>query len=812
VRRAYNAPMGSALDDLRYAFRALSHAKGLVLSATLTLAVGVGSATLMFALVNGMLLEPLPVREADRLLVAWKRTPTGTVSHYPFGAEAVAEVRQHARLLERVGAFAYNGAMEFPAVESDAASYITTGVVDGDFFRVLDVTPLLGRALLASDDVVGVEPVLVIDERLWQRRYNRAGDVVGRRLRIFEQTFTIVGVVPAVNLPRGAQAWVTIRAAAASTAALGVRRDHDVVARLRPGVTLAEARTELEALTLDYERRAGRNIVASVKPYAGEMVGDVRTPVALLFGATLLVLLIACANIANLLLLRSEARGTQLALRAVLGAGRARLARQVGMETLVLCSLGGLAGVLLAHWGLGLVVALAPDDLPRVDFLRIDWRVLLFGVAATLVAASIAAIVPALFSTRVDASVLNAGSTRMTGAAFRKSRRAFVVAQVALSMTILAAAGVLTRTLLQLQSADMGFSAERLAFVELFLPPGQYMDAKVRRPFFEELAARVGALAGVESVTPIAVLPYAGLSGWDMPRWVAEGQGPEDAQRNPGLDLQSVYPNHFETMGIPILEGRALDAFDREGAVPAAVISENAARRVWPAESPIGKRLKWGGLDSDGPWFTIVGVATTTRYRELADPRASVYLSAAQFVDGANSLALRMSMPVTTIAGALRDVVRELDDSAFVVRTQSFVDSVGRPLARPRFVALLSNVFGSMALLLAAIGLYGVLAAFVRQSAREIGVRMALGATARHVRVLIFGEAAWLTGIGILLGLAGALATGRLLRSMLFGVQPMDPFTIAMAVLILTTTTAAACYFPVRRATRIDPVALLRAD
>lgn len=801
----------SALDDLRYAVRALFHAKGLVVSATLTLAIGIGSATLMFALVNGMLLEPLPVREADRLLVVWKRTPTGTVSHYPFGADAVVEVRQHARLLESVGAFAYNGAMEFPAIENDAASYITTGVVDGNFFRVLDAPPLLGRALQPSDDGAGAEPAIVIDERLWQRRYDRA-DVVGRQLRLFEQTFTIVGVVPTVDLPRGAQAWITISGAGTATAALGLRRDHDLIARLRPGVTLNDARAELESVTVDYERRAGRDIVVSVRPYAEEVVGDVRPPVTLLFGATLLVLLIACANTANLLLLRSEARRTQLALRAVLGAGRARLARQVGMETLVLCGLGGLGGVLLAHWGLGLVVALAPDDLPRVNFLKIDWRVLLFGVVAMLVAASTAAIVPALFSTRVDASVLNAGSMRMTSTAFRRSRRAFVVAQVALSMTILAAAGVLTRTLLQLQSADMGFSARQLSFVELFLPPGQYMDAQVRRPFFEELAIRVGAIPGVESVTPIAVLPYAGLSGWDMPRWVSEGQGPEEAARNPGLDLQSVYPNHFETMGIPILEGRALNAFDREGTMAAAVISENAARQVWPAESPIGKRLKWGGLDSDGPWFTIVGVAATTRYRELADPRASVYLPAAQFVDGANSLALRVSVPVTTIADALRGLVRELDASAFVIRTQSFADSVARPLARPRFVAFLANIFGSIALLLAAIGLYGVLAAFVRQSTREFGVRMALGATARHLRTLVVGEAARLAGIGVVLGLAGALATGRLIGSMLFGVQPIDPFTIAVAVVILALTTAAACYFPVRRAARIDPVALLRGD
>jgi predicted permease len=806
----------SFLDDFRYALRALSHHKAFSVVAALTLAIGVGSATLMFVLVNGILLEPLPARDPDRLLLAWKRTPTGTFSHYPFGAEAVREVRQQARSFAAVSAFSYNGAMQLAAVENGVASYITAGVVDGEFFRVLDVIPILGRTLAAADDVMGAERVLVIDERLWQRRYGGAHDVIGRRLQLFNQTFTIVGVVPAVDLPRRSEAWVTLHGrdapGADDSTREAVRRDQDLVARLRPGVTIGDATTELESLTAEYERRAGRNILVSVKSYPEEVIGDVRTPVMTLFGATLLVLLIACANLANLLLVRGEDRRAQFALRSALGARRGHLVRQIAVEALVLCAIGGAAGLLIAQGSLGAVFAFAPAEWPRIDRLHIGWTVVLFALAATLLAAAIATIVPAIAAANVGEPVVSSASTRVTSPAFRRSRRTFVVMQIALAITILAAAGLLSRTLLHLQSAEMGFAASRLAFVELLLPPGQYQDAGLRHSFLVTLAAQVHAIPGVEAVVPVAVRPYAGLSGWDMPRWVAEGQGIEDAARNPGLDLQSIYPDHFETMAIPIVEGRAINRFDRKDDVKVAVISDHAAAQVWPGESAIGKRLKWGGLDSDGPWFTIVGIAATTRYRELASPRASVYLSAEQFVDGADSLALRLSVPLATVASAVRERVQALDPGVFVVRSRTFSEFAAGPLARPRFVSFLGTIFGATALLLAAVGLYGVMSVFVRQSRREIGVRIALGANARHVRRLVIGEATRLAGLGVILGLAGALATGRLFKGLLFGVEPIDPLTLAAAIAVLGIAAIVACYVPLRNATRIDPVRLLRAD
>jgi putative ABC transport system permease protein len=806
----------SLLDDFRHALRALSHRKAFSVVAALTLAIGVGSATLMFALVSSVLLEPLSVRESDRLIVAWKRTPEGTFSHYPFGADAVAEVKQHARSFEGVSAFSYNGAMRLPAIEHEAASYLTAGVVDGDFFHVIGVAPLLGRTLTPSDDVSGAERVLVIDERLWQRRYGKAADVIGRRLRLFDQAFTIVGVVPAVDLPKGSQAWLTLRAAESSStdpaSREAMRRDQDLVARVRPGVAIADATAELEALTAEYGRRDGRPLLASIKPYQEEVIGDVKTPVLALFGATLLVLLIACANLANLLLVRGEDRRAEYSLRSALGAGSSHLVRQIAVEALVLCAVGGSTGVLIAQASLGLLSAFAPADWPRMDGLQINNTVALFALIATLLAAVVATIVPAIAAARVGGSVLSGGNTRVTSPAFRRSRRTFVIMQIALAVTILAAAGLLSRTLLQLRSVEMGFAADRLAFVELLLPQSQYRDPAVRREFFETLAARVRSLPGVEAVTPVAVRPYAGLSGWDMPNWVAEGQGVEDAGRNPGLDLQSIYPEHFETMRIPIVEGRAISQFDRKGSVNVAVISADAAAQVWPGESAIGKRIKWGRVDSDAPWFTVVGIAATTRYRELAQPRESLYLSAAQFVDGADTLALRLSVPLASIAPAVRQSVQTIDRGVFIVRAQAFSQFAAGPLSRPRFVSFLGNIFGVTALLLATVGLYGVMSVFVRQSRREIGVRIALGASAVHVRSLVAGEAARLAGVGIVMGLAGAIATGQLVKGLLFGVPPIDAVTLGGSIAVLCLAAAAACYVPLRTATAIDPVTLLRAD
>jgi putative ABC transport system permease protein len=807
------------VDEVRQGARKLFRAKGFTLAAVLTLAIGVAGTTVMFSLVNALLLTPLPVRDQDRVIVAWKAPATGAFSHAPFHAAAVEEVRRHARLLEHTAAFAYNGAMQFAIVEDGAAGNVRVGAVGGDFFRVLGTNPLLGRTLEPQDDVSGAELALVIDEGLWRQRYGARPDIIGRRVLLNHHPFLVVGVVPSVDLPRGAQGWMTLQGFKATTpegspSRTAAERDHDLVARLRPGVTIEQAEAELRVLSEDFERRISRSswtLVPMVRGYADEVIGDVRSPVLLLFGAVVLVLLIACANLANLLLMRAEAQRTEQAVRVALGAGRRQLIGQAAGEALALGALAGAVALLIAWWSLGALVALAPTELPRVvGALSIDLRVAAFAVVIAVVTAAVTGMATALLAASADlVSHLRGGRTASPAASH--GRRVLVGAQVALSIAILAAAGVLTRTLLQLHAADKGLAADRLVFVELHLPP-DYADVTRRRPFLQEVAQQVRAIPGVEAVTPIAVRPYAGLSGWDVPRFAAEGQGADQAAQNPGLDLQSIHPEHFETLEIGITAGRGITTADTDRTPLVAVISEDVARRVWPGQDAIGMRLKMGGVESDARWFTVVGIARTTRYRELAEPRATLYVAAAQFVDGAGSLAIRTRVPVEAIAGAVRDRVRHADPDVMVTRMDPFSTYLARPLARPRFVAWLSNIFGAIALLLAAIGLYGVMAAFVRQRTREIGVRVALGATARDLRRLVLGEAARIAGAGALIGLLGALGTSGLLRGLLFGVEPIDPVTLVGATVVLIATAAIACYLPVRRATRVDAVALLRAD
>lgn len=812
--------MTAWLEELSRAARAIWRTKQFAAAAIGTLAVGITGATVMFALVSGVLLEPLPVREQDRLIVAWKRLPMEPAGRGAFGATSVRAVRDHATLLESVAPVAYNGAMEFVAVEDGAASVIRAAAVGGDFFRVLGTDPIHGRTLHAPDDVSGAERTMVIGEGLWRRRYASAADAIGRRLLISEQPFVIVGVVPDVDLPRGAEAWMSLEAFKTTIATDAFRvaatRDHDLIARMRPDVTLEQAASEVQAIAAEFERTNPevfpRGAVPVVQPYEATVVGDVRTPMLVLFAAVALVLLIAGANVANLMLLRGEARRAELAVRTALGADRGRLVIQLLAEAVLLGVSAAAVALLVAWWSLEAVIALSPTELPRLSGVGIDLRVALFATFVGVVSAALAGSVASFGASRIQlVSELRAGGSRTAGRSSRQGRRALVVTQVALSLIVVAAAGVLTRTLMTLQALDMGIAADRLVFVELSLPASEYPVGQ-RRPLFEQLMSELRGTAGIDAIAPLGTRPYAGLSGWNVPRFIAEGQGEEAASANPALNLEAIHPEHFTTMDIALVRGRAVQNTDVRDAPLVTIVSADVAQRVWPNEDPIGKRIKMGGAAGGAPWFTVVGIAEPVRYRELQEPAATMYVAAAQFIDAASHLALRTSSSLDVIAPTVRERVRSVDPDVHVLRIEPFSTFLARPLARPRFVAWLTNIFGSAALLLAAVGLYGVLAAYVRQSSREIGVRMALGATARHIRALVWGEATTLIAIGLALGTAAAVGTSGLLRGMAYGVEPADPGTILLAIAVLIFTTAAACYLPVRRATRVNAVTLLRAD
>jgi putative ABC transport system permease protein len=810
-------------QDLRLSWVGLRRARAFTCAVVLTLAVGIGGSTAMFALIQGVLLRPLPVPKQDRLIFAWKALPSAGSAHWPFRAPDIDVIRRESRVLESVaGVSYYDHPSPFAVVEKGFASNITAAAVAGDFTRVLGVEPILGRALNREDNAVGAENVLVITHALWQRRYGGSRDVIGRRLSVSERPFVIVGVMPPnVECPHGVEAWMTL-AASASTQTNpdfrdGVLRDVDLIARLRPGATIEQARSELAGLTSRLEADAPpdavRGSVPVVQSYQDLVVGDVRPALLLLFGAVWLVLLIASANAANLLVLRGEGRRPELAVRAALGAGTGRLVRQLLAESLLLALAAGLVGLAVTWWTLRGLVELVPDGLPRVESVRIDAGVLLFTIGVAFLTAALAGLTPALSLARADlVAHLRAGGRGAGGSTVLRGQRGLVVVQVALAVAVLAAAGLLTRSLLQLQDVEMGLAADRLVFVRLTLPNAKYADEARHLQFLKDVVARLEAASGIAGATPVHTPPFAGTGGWDVPEFTAEGQSAERAASNPSLNLEAIHPNYFETVGVMLVRGRGFTEADRKGAPDVAVVSADVAAGTWPGKDPIGKRIKFGGLGSAEPWRTVVGVARPTRYRELVQPRATLYLPAEQFIAAAEMLVLRTASPLTLVAGLVRERVRAVDPDVQVTLVVPFRELLEGPLARPRFNAFLVGVFGIAALLLTAVGLYAVMAASVRRRYTEMGVRVALGATASDVRSLVLGEGLRLAGLGATIGLASAVAATRLLRGLLFGVQPLDPASLLAAALLVVGVSALASYIPARRATRVDPVSMLRAE
>jgi putative ABC transport system permease protein len=803
--------------DIRLAWRGLYRAKAFSGAAILTLGLGIAGTTVMFTLIQGVLLRPLPVREQAQLIVAWKELRSSGFAHYPFGDVEIEAVGEASQLLEMVAGVDANGVGPEVISEDGVSSYVKGALVTGGFFQVLGVEPILGRVLTRADDVEGAENVIVISNGLWQGRYGGSRDVIGRRVTLAEQRFTIVGVMPPdVDYPSGVEMWRTTHSVGTSGPfGDAARREVDLVARLRPGVTIEQATIEITALTRRLESDAPpgvpRGLIPVVRSFEEVVVGNVRSTMFALMAAVGLVLLIASANVANLLLMRGEGRRAELAVREALGAGRGRIVRQLLAESLVLTLVAAAVGLVATWWSLRGLMTLLPDGLPRVESVRIDATVVSFTVVVALVTSLVAGLAPALSLSRADlVSQLRTGGRGVTGSAARHGRRALVVAQVALAVTIVSAAGLLTRSVLHLQAVDMGLAADRLVFVELALPQGKYADRARHAQFLDQAVSQLEAVPAIAAATPVNVTPFSGEGGWDVPRFTAEGQSPERAATNPSLNLESVYPNYFQTFEVAVVRGRAFTAADREGTLDVAIVSEDVAARTWAGEDPIGKRLKMGGPDSRDKWRTLVGVAAPTRYRELARPRATVYLPAAQFLITAQMLVLRTAAPLDLVASLARDRIKAVDQDVHVMRVASFTRMLDGPLARPRFNAFLLSIFGVAALLLATIGLYAVMAAYVRQRDREIALRVALGATAANVRRLVLGEAVWLAGLGAAIGLAGAAGATRMVRAMLFEIDALDPSTLFGAALLLIAASALASYAPVRRATRVDGVAMLR--
>ncbi len=809
-------------QDLRYGWRMLRRSPGFTAAAVVALALGIGANTAIFSVLDAVLLKPLPYEDPERLVKLWTRFRGIGIpgDRNWFSAPEFTDLRRLNQSLSHLAAIS-RGNYNISGSAGGVPERVEGAAVSPSLFPMLGVQSQIGRVFLNEEEQPGRDAVCLISHGLWQRRFGADRDLPGRTLVVNGRSFQVVGVLPAwFQYPAEAEMWTPL-AFTPEALAPNNRGSHglEVLARVKPALSLQQARADLEAAartvteqSRDYPYRQF-DFTFLMIPLLEEMVGDVKTALWILMGAVGFVLVIACANVANLQLARASAREREIAIRAALGAGRGRLVQQLLTESVLLALLGGLAGWLLARWGLRALVTMAAASFPRVAGAEMDWRVLGFTMLASLATGVLFGLAPAMQVSRQanSESLKEGGRGASAGAAPLRLRRLLVVGEVALSLALLVGAGLLLKSFLRLQQVDGGFRPQGVLTLRLMLPQARYPKPEQVRGFYRDLIDRVRTLPGVEAAGATVALPLSGGGGSGTTTVDSRAVSPDKA--SPEADWRAVTPGYFEAMGVALVRGRYFDDRDSEQAAPVAIIDETMANTYWPGEDPIGKRLKRGGAQSTNPWMTIVGVVRHVRYRTLeAASRTQLYWPHTQFPVRLMSMAVRTSQDPRSLAATIQKQVQALDPDQPIYRVATMEELVADSLARRRLSMLLLALFAGTALVLAAVGIYGVMAYSVEQRAHEIGIRMALGAERWHVLRLVLGQSLALTTAGVALGLAGSLALTRLLRTLLFNVQAHDLATFAAVAAGLSLVALAASYIPARRASRVDPMVALRYE
>jgi predicted permease len=808
--------MERLLQDVRLGLRTLRHASGFAMTAILTLGLGIGLATAVFTVADALLLRRLPVVDQDRVVVLFGEAPDGSIDNVPLKLEDAREFARRTAALSRAAFFLYNGAAPITVREGGRISRLQRALVSGDYFAVLGARPLIGRVLRAEDDAAGAAPVLVLSHRAWQRRFGGAPDVLGRRIVMHEDgvAYTIVGVMPpGLDYPRGTDAWVPVLAAIPERA-IGLL-DFDVIGRLAPEATPSVARNEMTGYFSHHFTSAWlRNVRGVVNTLPNLALGDTRPAVLAFAAAAALLLLITCINVANLLLVRGLARGREIAVRSALGASRRRIVVQLLAEHAPLAIAGGALGVAVAAAAVRGFVAFAPAGLPRLEEIQLNGTALVAALGITTMATLLFAVAPAILTSRVEAHEVLRSGTRQS--ATRRSRlvtEALVAGQVALALLVLSAAGLIGRSLIKLERADLAFDPSRLMVAELAFGAERYDTGPKQGALLERVLPVIQAVPGVQAVSPVVAVPYASTRSWEG-RPAVEGQSEQEAATNPMIDFEVVAPSFFGTLGLPVTRGRAFTDADRAGAPAVVVLSQSAARRYWPNGDPVGKHVLLGAPSEHPPLATVVGIVPDTRYRDLREPHATIYFPLRQsfFPFAPTTLVIRTGRTASDFAASLRRAVAETAPDVAVASVAPFEALLAAPLAQPRMNALLLAVFAAAAVALAGVGLFGILATMVHQRMRELGVRMALGASGANVARLVLTRGLALAGVGMAVGLVGALAANRLLAALLFQVTPTDPVTLSLVAVAIIAVATLASIVPVRSSTRIDPAIALRAE
>jgi putative ABC transport system permease protein len=808
------------LQDVKFGVRTLRKSRAFTLVAVLTLAIGIGANTAIFSVVEAVLLRALPYRNADRVVMLWENNRVRNRPRNVVNPGNVLDWRDQAGSFDEVAAFAdqrYNltGSGEPEEVAAQAAT--------PNLFQLLGAEPLLGRALMPGDGEGGGESVAVISHGLWQRRFGGSPDVLGKALTLNGVGATVVGVMPPdfkwfikENSLSGkpAEIWVPL---ALTEQQRTTRRGRymSAVARLKPGVSVEQAQTEMDTVGARLEAQYpefAKGWGVSVVPLRDQLAGEIKTALLVILGAVGFVLLIACVNVANLVMARSAGRRKEIALRAALGAGRLRIIRQLVTESLLLAVAGGALGLLFSRWCVEALVALSPPNLIGAGQVGVNLTVLLFTLAVSLLTGVAFGVAPAIETSRLNLSESLKESSRgnVGGARAGRVRGALVVAEIGLALVLLVGAGLMVRSFLRLQSVNPGFDASNLLTMRVMLPQTKYPEGSRKVEFFRQAAERIRALPGVRSASAVSALPFADLGA--ATSFTVVGRPAPPAGDKPVTDVRVADENYFRTMNIPVIAGRTFTEQEAVTDRKVAVVNEAMARKYFPGQDPIGQRIVVNMASEPAP-TEIIGVVGDARYDKLeGELRPMVYWTPPQLTYSSMSFVVRTAGDPAALAPAAVREIQSVDKDQPVSDVRTMESWLADSTARTRFGALLLAAFACAALVLASVGIYGVISYSVAQRRNEIGVRMALGAQARHVMRMVVGQAMRLVLLGVGLGLLGALALTRLMSGLLYGVDATDPATFAANALLLTAVSLVACYIPARRATRVDPLIALRRE